>query len=317
MLATAIASPGPRGLMSADDLCRAVRTRAVAASSAWTRGLDRVLRHDAELGLLEVQAGVPWAALAGVRGAGCLSGTVGQSVAENSPGPDGQPLVAHLRALTLATADGQLRRASRERAPELFRLAVGGFGAFGPFYSLTLDLASLARAHDAAVQPVRLSLPAGELAGLRYGLALLLPPTSADAVTERVRDAVAQRRCALALIEARRALPEDVTFLRWARRDYVALRVEFCARATLGAGVAAVQLRSRLIDLALDAGGSFMPASLPAATQAQARACYPMLGEFLAEQRRLDPADRVGTLWTREAGRLWRAERCQVRFGRS
>lgn len=303
--------------MSAHDLCRAVRTRAAPPPSAWTRGLDRVLRHDVELGLLEVQAGVPWAALAGTLGAALLPGTVGESVAENSPGPDGQPLVAHLRALTLATADGQLRRASLERAPELFRLAVGGFGAFGPFYSLTLDLASLARAHDAAVQPVQLSLPTEDLGGPRYGLELLLPPASADAVAGRAREAIAERRCALARIEARRALPEDVTFLRWARRDYVALRVQFCARATLGASVAAAQLRSRLIDLAVEAGGSFMPASLPAATRAQAQACYPMLGEFLAEKRRLDPGDRVGTAWAREAARLWRAERCQVRFGSS
>jgi FAD/FMN-containing dehydrogenase len=315
MLAAAIASPTALGVTSADDLCRAMRTPA-AASVACTRGLDRVLRHDVELGLLEVQAGVPWGALAAVRGAQSFRGTVGRSVAENLPGPDGQPLVAHVRALTLATADGQLRRASRERAPELFRLAVGGMGAFGPFYSLTLDLASLALAHDAGVEPVRLPLRSAELSGPRYKLELLLPPESADAITGRVRDAIAERRCTLARMEARRALPEDITLLRWARRDYIALRLEFCARATLGASVAAAQLRTRLIDLAIEAGGSFMPASLPAATRAQAEACYPMLGEFLGEQHRLDPEDRLGTAWTRGAGRVWRAERCRVRFGR-
>jgi hypothetical protein len=220
-----------------------------------------------------------------------------------------------VRAVTLATADGQLRRASRERAAELFRLALGGFGAFGPFYSLTVDLASLALASEAGVRPVRASLPPHGPAGRCHSLELLLPPESADAVAARIRDAIAERRYVLGRMEARRALPENVTFLRWARREYVALRVEFQARATLGASVAAAQLQARLIDLTIDAGGSFMPAWLPAATRAQAEACYPMLGEFLAERRRLDPEDRIGTAWARGACRAWRAERCRVRFG--
>jgi hypothetical protein len=109
-------------------------------------------------------------------------------------------------------------------------------------------------------------------------------------------------------------LPEEVTLLRWARREYVALRIEFHARPTLGASVAAAQLCSRLIDLAIEVGGSFMPAWLPAATRAQAEACYPMLGEFLAEKRRLDPDERAGTTWARSVHRVWRAERCRVRF---
>lgn len=316
MLAAAAASPAAHGLTSAADLCRSIRSLLADAPLTRTPGLDRVLRHDLEQGVLEVQAGVAWATLAGVRGAESLSGTVGQSVAENPPGPDGQPLVAHVRALTLATSDGQLRRASRERAPELFQLAVGGFGAFGPFYSVTLDLASLALAQDARVPPIDLALPSPEAAGPRHELELLLPPESADAVADEVRSSIAERRCTLTHMQARRALREDVTLLRWARRDYLALRIGFSMRATLGASVAAAQLRARLIDLALDHGGSFMPAWLPSATRAQAEACYPMLGRFLDEKRRLDPGDRIGTPWSRGARRAWNAERCRVRFTR-
>ena len=95
------------------------------------------------------------------------------------------------------------------------------------------------------------------------------------------------------------------------------LRVEFVARATLGASVAAAQLRTTLIDIALESGGSFMPGSLAWATRAQAEACFPMLGEFLAERRRLDPAERLCTPWVRDASRVWRGERCRVRFGDS
>lgn len=315
MTATHLAAPAqaPRA-MSAEDLCRAVRERPVAGDSWRMPGLDRVLRHDTEAALLEVQAGVPWHALAAIEGAGGFQGTVGQSVAENAPGPDGRPLVAHLRSLTLATADGQLRRASRDRSPELFRLAVGGFGAFGPYYSLTLDLGSLAHAHKAATAPAEWAVSGRPASGTRHTVDLLVPPERAARAAERVRDAVAERRFVLARLEARRASPEDVTLLCWARREYLALRVEFMTRTTIGASVAAAQLGTALIGVALDAGGSFMPRSLGSATRAQAEACFPMLGEFLAEQRRLDPGGRVLTTWARGAARVWRGEPCRVQF---
>jgi len=306
-------APAPRAV-SAEDLCRAVRERPTAGDSWRMPGLDRVLRHDAVAGLLEIQAGVPWSSLTSIEGAGGFQGTVGQAVAENAPGPDGQPLVAHLRSLTLATADGQLRRTSRERAPELFRLAVGGFAAFGPFYSLTLDLGSLAQAHRARSAPAQWSMSSDPATGARHTVDLLVPPERAEPTVGRIRDAVAERRFAIARLEARHASPEDITMLRWARREYLAVRVEYVTRATLGASVAAAQLGATLIGVALDAGGSFMPRSLGSATRAQAEACYPMLGEFLQERRRLDPAGRILTAWVRDAIRVWRGEPCRVRF---
>jgi hypothetical protein len=316
MLAAAPALPSqPARAISADELCRAVRERS-AGRDSWTMpGLDRVLRHDTRTGLLEVQAGVPWSSLAGVEGTSSFRGTVGQAVAENWPGPDGRPLVAHLRSLTMATPDGQLRRASRESAGDLFRHAVGGYGAFGPFYSLTLDLDSLARAHQVGAAPLDWAAPCDTGAEARHGIDLLLPPENAESTLGRLRDAVAERHFTLVRLEARRASPEEVTLLRWADRAYVALRVEFAARATLGASVAAAQLGTRLIDIALDSGGSFMPGSLAWATRAQTEARYPMLGEFLAEQRRMDPGGRLCSPWLREAIRVWRGERCRVRFG--
>ncbi|HEX5092813.1 MAG TPA: FAD-binding protein, partial [Burkholderiales bacterium] len=147
MLAADVATPDREPpVISADDLCRSVRERPTGGDSWRMPGLNRILRHDADARLLEIQAGVRWSSLSHIEGAAHFRGTVGQAVAENVAGPDGRPLVSHLRSLTLATADGQLRRASRERSSELFRLAVGGHGAFGPFYSLTLDLDSLAHA---------------------------------------------------------------------------------------------------------------------------------------------------------------------------
>lgn len=301
---------------SAGDLCRAMLAASGLPAVPDAAGLDRTLRHDTARGLLEVQAGVRWAALAAHVGAEFLPGTVGESVAQNCAGPDGLPMAGHVHALTLASADGALHRASRERGAELFRLAVGGFGAFGPFYSLTLDLSSLARSAAAAAAPARLALPDAECAGPRFGLELLVPPQRSDAVVGAVRAALEERRCRLRLLEARRVLADAETFLRWTGKESVALRIEYGTRATLGACAGGTQLRGQLIDLAIAAGGAVMPAMLPLATRAQAAASYPMLAAFLAEKRRLDPHERVVSPWYRGVHRAWRAEACRVRWAK-
>ncbi len=312
MLATSPATPLPH---SAGDLCRAMLA-AGGYRESFDRGLDRTLRHDAGRGLVEVQAGVSWHSLRPYIGADFLPGRVGESVAANCAGPDGEPLVRHLHSLTLASAGGELHRASRERAADLFRLAVGGFGAFGPFYSLTLDLASLMRSAARGAAPVRFEPSDEGPEGQAFALELLVPPQRSDAAVDQIRFALAERRCRLRLLEARRTVAEAETFLRWAREEYVALRIEYRTRATLGACVSAAQLRGRLIDIALEAGGGFLPTMLPVATRAQAEAGYPMLGAFLAEKRRLDPAERVLSPWYRGVRRAWRGEACRVRWAK-
>jgi hypothetical protein len=301
---------------SALDLCKAVLAGAGPAHRPHAAGLDRTLCHDAARGLLEVQAGASWRSLAAHTGGEFLPGTVGESIAANRAGPDGRPVVAHLRALTVATADGTLRRASRDQAPELFQLAVGGFGAFGPFYSLTLDLGTLSQSAADAADEVRLGLTTAEAPGALHGLDLLVPPAASGQFVAQARAALEERRCALTRLEVRRVLREQETFLRWARCDYAALRIEFRARETIGACVGAVELRTRLIDLAIGAGGAFAPEHLPHASRAQAAACYPMLGAFLAEKRRYDPAERVLGAWYRGVRELWRRRECAVRWSR-
>jgi hypothetical protein len=293
-------------VFSAADLCQAMRACRAALPDA--SGLDRVLRHDAARGLLEVQSGAPWSALAAHGGAAFGPGVVGDAVAANGSGPDGEPLVAHVHSITVATADGELRRASRDRAPELFRLAVGGFGVFGPMYSVTLDLVSLARAAARATAPLVLELPAPSPTGAPFRIGLLLPPHASEAFLAQARAALEERRARLARLTAHRTLPEDTTFLRWARRDYASLDIEFRMRETAGACVSGTQLRATLIELALAAGGSLAPAHLPHATRAQAAHCYPMLGEFLAEKRRYDPGEHVAGAWYRAVRNLWRRE---------
>lgn len=51
------------------------------------------------------------------------------------------PFVGDVEAFTLVTANGAVRRCSREENPELFRLAIGGYGLFGVVTSVALRLA--------------------------------------------------------------------------------------------------------------------------------------------------------------------------------
>ena len=161
---------------SAGDLCRAMLGGTGAFPALDASRLDRVLCHDADRAVLEVQAGAPWSALP--VGASFPGRSVGEAVAANCAGPDGRPIVAHLLALTLVTPDGELRRASRERAPELFALAVGGMGVFGPFYSLTFDLTSLAGA-TAAPAAAACAPEATDAPGT--SIELLVPPEASEA----------------------------------------------------------------------------------------------------------------------------------------
>src|SRR5204862_7478019 len=132
--------------ISALELCEAIRNGKALDLSR----LNRILRLDPMHGLLEVQAATPWHAIAAQLRPGderanvrTTMPTVGESICRNAAGPDGTPAVHHVASLTLVMPDGELRRVSRHREPELFALTVGGQGLFGIMYSITLDIPSL------------------------------------------------------------------------------------------------------------------------------------------------------------------------------
>jgi FAD/FMN-containing dehydrogenase len=123
-----------------------------------TSSFDRVLAFDASRGLVEVEAGIRWPALhdwlRDAQGAtplawsfrqkqtgadalsigGCLSANV------HGRGLDLPPFVSEVDAFTLVDARGALRRCSRTENPELFGLAIGGYGLFGVIATVTLRL---------------------------------------------------------------------------------------------------------------------------------------------------------------------------------
>jgi FAD/FMN-containing dehydrogenase len=114
-----------------------------------TRALNRVLGFDAENGVITVEGGIQWPDLIeylnreqdgrdrqwGIyqkqTGADRLS--LGGALACNAHGRglNLKPIVQQVDAFDLVEASGAVRTCSRVENPELFRLAIGGYGLFG------------------------------------------------------------------------------------------------------------------------------------------------------------------------------------------
>lgn len=303
--------------LSAQELCRTIRE----GHDYDPARLDRVLGTDVERGLIEVQSGALWTRLAAHLRPGdttaqalCAArATVGESVASNAAGPDGRPIVGYLQSFTLVTPDGHLRRIDRIGSPELFALVVGGQGLFGALYSVTLRLDALERA-AAEARAHETLMAAGACTSRR--LRLLVPPVALGSMLEGCRSACAEWRVALRSLQLRHTRADLETFLRWAGREYAELSLGLDAGAALGAQVRHLQLRRSLIDLAIALGGAFPIACTPEATRTQTAACYPQLGRFLEEQRRIDPHGRWVNAWWRRQRSLFTREPCEVRWGR-
>jgi FAD/FMN-containing dehydrogenase len=117
-----------------------------------TRRLSRVLAFDLEQRTVEIEAGIQWPALLEAlasspftfaqkqTGADDLS--IGGAVSANvhGRGLTMRPFIDDVESLALVAADGEAMRCSRVENPELFALAIGGYGLFGVVYSVTLRL---------------------------------------------------------------------------------------------------------------------------------------------------------------------------------
>src|SRR6476646_10002622 len=123
-----------------------------------TRSLKRVLSFDRERGLLDVEAGIEWPELIEYlhteqegqekqwaivqKQTGADKFTLGGSLASNVHGRvlQDKPIIANVESFTLLDSDGELRECSRQSNPDLFRLAIGGYGMFGLITSVKLRL---------------------------------------------------------------------------------------------------------------------------------------------------------------------------------
>lgn len=123
-----------------------------------TRALDRLLGFDADRGIITVEAGMQWPALLdhlariqegadrqwGIyqkqTGADRLS--LGGALACNAHGRGLTlgPMIQQVEGFDLLGADGEVRSCSRTEHPDLFRLAIGGYGLFGFVTAVRLKL---------------------------------------------------------------------------------------------------------------------------------------------------------------------------------
>jgi len=124
-----------------------------------TTGMCRLLRLDRIRGTVEVEAGIQWPALieqlthdqAGEetvwtireKQSGVDSVCLGGSLASNIHGRGLRfaPMVEAIESFVLIDAAGEARTCSRTENPELFSLAIGGYGLFGIVATVTLRLA--------------------------------------------------------------------------------------------------------------------------------------------------------------------------------
>jgi len=151
------------GRASGRPICLAAGRHAMGgqqfALGATLLDLDAISGLDSQRGIIEVGAGVHWPRLVeslletqagasepwGIRqkqtGADELS--LGGALAANAHGRGLRfaPMVGDVESFELIDAEGELRTCSRDENPELFRLAIGGYGLFGIVARVRLRLA--------------------------------------------------------------------------------------------------------------------------------------------------------------------------------
>jgi FAD/FMN-containing dehydrogenase len=304
-------SPATIAVRSADELRRALRAAREHALTLDVSGLNRMLRLDCQRRQIELQAATPWSAVARYLGehgvtpgpadfSQHLAGSVGETVSANGPAPDGTPMSIHVEALTLVTAEGDVRRADRHANSDLFALAIGGHDLLGVLYSVTLRIDSLLRAVNRAERPVVLDLAHPVHAGSVVRAAeFLVAPERLDAVLARFKALAAEHRTGLQSVTVRRLQPEHETFLRWATREWAEVTLRYAMRQTLGACVHATEIERLLLDAVVASGGSFRIGAALRPSVEQMERCYPKFGEFVAQKKRHDPAERLQNPWYR------------------
>jgi FAD/FMN-containing dehydrogenase len=172
-------------------------------------GLDRVLDFDPERGEVEAEAGIMWPALIarlhaiqdgrphpwGIiqKQTGADRLTLGGALSSNVHGRvlGRGPIVDDVVAFTLIDACGTLRRCSRVENAALFRLAIGGYGLFGPIVSVRLRLAPRRKVRRdvtlRAIDEVVVTLEARADDGRGYGdFQFAIDPASADFLEEGI-----------------------------------------------------------------------------------------------------------------------------------
>ncbi|MDP3723546.1 MAG: FAD-binding oxidoreductase [Candidatus Omnitrophota bacterium] len=121
--------------------------------------MDDVLAFDRERGVVRVEAGIGWPKLMqslnetqqgepgptwaiAQKQTGADELSLGGALSANAHGRGlrFRPMIQDVEAFTLVNADGEVLTVSRTQHPELFRLAIGGYGLFGAIATVDLRL---------------------------------------------------------------------------------------------------------------------------------------------------------------------------------
>jgi FAD/FMN-containing dehydrogenase len=148
---SAICIAGGRHAMGAQQF-------AAGATMLDMRPCSRVLRLDAATGIVDVEAGIMWPALIdelvrrqarstrqwGIaqKQTGADRLTIGGALAANvhGRGLTMKPMIGDVESFVLIDAQGRARTCSRSENADLFKLAIGGYGLFGPIATVRLRL---------------------------------------------------------------------------------------------------------------------------------------------------------------------------------
>ncbi|MGI8924477.1 MAG: FAD-binding protein [Fimbriimonadales bacterium] len=123
-----------------------------------TRKMKTVIDLDEQRGLVEIEAGIEWPDLVdhllavqkgqanqwsiSTKQTGADKLTVGGALSANAHGRSltKKPFISDVESFLLVNGDGDMVRCSRAVNPELFSLAIGGYGLFGVAHSVVLRL---------------------------------------------------------------------------------------------------------------------------------------------------------------------------------
>ncbi|MDC6130929.1 FAD-binding protein [Burkholderia gladioli] len=377
------------------------------------RAMNRVLRFDVAAARIRVQAGIRWSdvqraidphELAVKVMQTYANFTVGGTLSVNAHGRyiGHGPMVTSVRSIVLVLADGRVVEASRETHAELFRAAIGGYGAIGVITEVELDLVpntrverrvakmrlqdyaawfdAEVRSHDdvvfhnfdlypphysrgLAVSWIETELPASSPRlrdgqrqhGLNRYLLWAITETPAGRLrreflydpliharravhwrnyeagydvaelepADRARSTyvlqeyfvpVRQLECFAAAmgevlrrhrvnavnVSIRHARADEETLMSWTRGETFAFVLYYKQRTDRAACERVANWTRELIDVALEAGGTYYLPYQPHATEAQFHRAYPRARMLFALKRELDPHYRLrGALWDR------------------
>ena len=98
---------------------------------------------------------------------------------------------------------------------------------------------------------------------------------------------------------------DDEAVLTWAREPWACVIFNLHTDHDLAGMMNVAHTFRRLIDLAIDHGGSYYLTYHRFATREQIEACHPRFREFLESKRRLDPAERFQSEWYRHHRELF------------